>query len=77
MPILGIPTTGGTGRMFLALVASAAVWWLIGQLAAARVSRSPVVGIREWATAFLGTGIAIWVGSVAGLLLGAFALGAF
>jgi hypothetical protein len=77
MPALGIPATGGGGRVLLAIGLSAALWWLIGQLTAARVTRTPVVGYREWLRSFLVLGIAVWLGAVSGLLLGAVALGAF
>lgn len=77
MPALGIPATGGSGRVLLAIGISAVLWWLVGQLTAARVTRNPVVGFREWLMSFLVIGGAIWVGSLAGVLLGALALGAF
>ena len=77
MPALGIPATGGSGRVLLAIGVSAVLWWLIGQLTAARVTRYPVVGFREWLMSFLVIGGAIWAGSLGGVLLGALALGAF
>ena len=76
MPALGMPATGGSGRMLLAVAISAGLWWLIGQLTAARVARTPVVGYREWLLSFLALGSAIWVGALLGVLLGALALGA-
>jgi hypothetical protein len=75
MPALGIPATGGTSRVLLAIALSAGLWWLIGQLTAARVSRTPVVGYREWLMSFLSMAIAIWLGALGGLVLGALALG--
>lgn len=77
MPALGIPATGGGSRVLVAIALSAALWWLIGQLTAARVSRTPVVGYREWLLSFLVLGCAVWVGALLGVLLGAVALGAF
>lgn len=77
MPVLGVPATGGTGRVLLAVVLSCVLWWLIGQLTAARVARTPVVGYREWLLSFLVMGSAVWIGAICGLLLGALALGAF
>ena len=77
MPALGIPASGGSGRMLLAVALSAVLWWLVGQLTAARVARTPVVGYREWLMSFLAIGSALWVGALLGLLLGALALGAF
>ena len=77
MPALGIPATGGSSRVLLAIALSAALWWFIGQLTAARVARTPVVGYREWLMSFLVMGTAVWCGALGGLLLGALALGAF
>jgi hypothetical protein len=77
MPALGIPANGGSGLVLLAIALSAALWWLIGQLTAARVARTPVVGYREWLMSFLVMGSAVWIGALLGVLLGAVALGAF
>lgn len=76
MPAFGIPATGGSGRVMLALVVSAVLWWLIGQLTAARIAQRPVVGYREWLISFLGIGCAVWAGALFGVGLGALALGA-
>lgn len=76
MPALGIPATGGGSRVLLAMALSAVLWWLIGQLTAARVTRTPVVGYREWLVSFLGLSCAIWLGVLLGVALGALALGA-
>lgn len=76
MPALGVPATGGSGRVLLAIAISGVLWWLVGQLTAARVARNPVVGYREWLLSFLAIGSAIWIGALLGVLLGALALGA-
>ena len=74
--LFGVPAAGGAGRIFLAIVLSAAVWWVMGQIAAARVAHRPVVGRREWFVAFVTMSIGVWVGALGGLLIGALALGA-
>lgn len=76
LPLFGVPAAGGTGRFLLAVVVSAVAWWFVGQVAAARVTRKPVVGRREWFVAFARLGAGIWVGALGGLALGALALGA-
>lgn len=77
MPILGVPAAGGGHRMLMAVLVSAVAWWLLGQLSAARATRSPVAGWREWMREFLVVGLGLWVGAIGGLLLGALVLGAF
>lgn len=77
MPLLGMPAAGGTSRLLVALALSAAIWWLLGQVVAARVTKRPVVGWREWTQEFLFVGLGLWIGAAGGLILGALALGAF
>lgn|GEM_PF-315755 len=76
MPVLGMPAAGGGMRLLVAIAGSGALWWFIGQIAAGRVSRHPVVGWREWTREFLAVGLGVWIGAAGGLLLGALALGA-
>lgn len=76
LPLFGVPAAGGAGRIFLAVLVSAIVWWVMGQIAAARVAQRPVVGRREWFVAFVTMSIGVWVGALGGLALGALALGA-
>ncbi len=77
MPLLGMPAAGGTSRLFVAIALSGTIWWFLGQIVAARVTKRPVVGWREWAKEFLLVGLGLWIGAAGGLLLGALALGAF
>lgn len=77
MPVLGMPATGGSSRLMLAICSSAVLWWFLGQVVAARVTRSPVVGWREWLREFLIVGSGVWAGAAGGLVLGALLLGAF
>ena len=76
MPILGLPAAGGDHRLLLAVAASAVAWWVLGQIAAGRVTRSPVAGWREWIREFVLVGLGLWIGAIGGLVLGALALGA-
>lgn len=75
MPLLGMPAAGGGTRLMLAVAASAALWWMLGQVVAGRVTRRPVAGWREWTREFLVIGIGLWAGAAGGLALGALVLG--
>ena len=77
MPILGMPASGGGSRLYLAMAISATMWWFLGQVVAARVSRRPVVGWKEWLREFVILGLGLWIGAAGGLIIGAIALGAF
>jgi hypothetical protein len=77
MPLLGMPATGGGSRLYVAMAISAVLWWFIGQVVAARVSRRPVVGWKEWLREFSILGLGLWIGAAGGLIIGALALGAF
>lgn len=76
MPILGMPATGGTSRVLVAVAISAGLWWILGQFVAARVARRPVVGWREWLREFVTMGLGVWIGAACALALGALMLGA-
>lgn len=76
MPFLGIPASGGTPRVALAVVASTGLWWFLGQVAAGRATRRPVVGWREWMREFAVLGSGVWAGAVGGIVLAALLLGA-
>jgi len=77
MPILGMPSAGGTERLLIAIVGSAVLWWFLGQVVAGRVTKRPVVGWREWLREFFVVGLGLWIGAAGGLLLGVLVLGAF
>jgi hypothetical protein len=75
MPILGIPAAGGSGRIMVAVAISAALWWFLGQLAAAKVSSKPIVGWREWSREFIFFSTGIIAGTIGGITLAAYLLG--
>lgn len=77
MPLLGIPAAGGALRVLVAVLASGIVWWVIGQVTAARVTNHPVVGWREWTREYVTLAIGLWVGAVGSLALAALVLGVF
>lgn len=76
MPVLGVPAADGSARLALAVVVSLVVWWVLGQMAAARVTRRAVAGWREWLREFAVIGSGLWLGAVGAVLLAALALGA-
>ena len=66
----------GTVRTAVAVTASLAVWWVLGQVVAGRVTQRAVAGWREWFREFLVLGSGLWVGAVGSVLLAALVLGA-
>ena len=75
MPLLGMPAAGTSSRLLVAISLSAVIWWLLGQVVSARVTKRPATGWREWTREFLLVGLGVWVGAAGGLLLGALVLG--
>jgi hypothetical protein len=75
MPILGIPATGGSGRILTAVAISVVLWWILGQLSSAKVSSRPVVGWREWFREFVFFATSIIAGTVGAVVLAAYFLG--
>ena len=76
LALVGLPAVSGTARWGLAIVGSAALWWTIGQLSAARVRKRVIAGWREWAAEFAVYAGGVWVGVVLGLVFAARSLGA-
>ena len=76
MPVLGVPAADGSARLAVAVGVSLVVWWVLGQMAAARVTRRAVAGWREWLREFAVIGSGLWLGAVGAVLLSALALGA-
>ena len=76
MPMVGIPAADGAVRTAVAVAASLAVWWVLGQVVAGRVTQRAVAGWREWFREFLVLGSGLWLGAIGSVLLAAFVLGA-
>lgn len=75
MPVLGLPAADGTVRTVVAVVGSLAVWWILGQVVAGRVTQRAVAGWREWAREFVIIGSGLWIGAVGALLLAVVVMG--
>lgn len=79
LPVLaltGVPAISGTGRFFIAIFGSAALWWSIGHFAAVRASRHAIVDWADWRREFQPLAIGVWFGSILALGVAAFVLGA-
>lgn len=74
MPLAGMPVAGGSMRMLVVVAASAAVWWMVGQLVAARVARRPVVGWRDWLKGYLTFGVGLWIGALGSMAIAAMSM---
>ena len=75
MPVLGIPAADGSSRTLLAVAGSLALWWVVGQVVAGRVTQRAVAGWREWTREFLVVGSGLWAGALGALLLAVVAMG--
>jgi hypothetical protein len=68
----GIPLKGGTSRYVGVVASSAALWAILGLLAANRATQRPIATWRTWFREYFVLLIGVWLGVLAGL----FALGA-
>lgn len=75
MPVLGLPAADGPVRTFLAVTASLAVWLVLGQVVAGRVTQRAVAGWREWSREFVIIGSGLWLGAVGAVVIAALVLG--
>lgn len=75
MPVLGLPAADGAGRTAIAVGASLAVWLVLGQVVAGRVTQRAVAGWREWFREFVVLGSGLWLGAVGAVVLAAVVLG--
>lgn len=75
MPVLGLPAADGTIRTLVAVGASLAVWLVLGQVVAGRVTQRAVAGWREWFREFVILGSGLWLGAVGAVVLAALVLG--
>lgn len=75
MPAFGLPATDGSARVMLAVATSAALWFAVGQWAAAASSRRVLSGWREWAAEVAPLAAGVAVGALSALVLAALLLG--
>ncbi len=64
----GVPLTTGVQRIWLGIVASAALWLVVGFVAARRATRSPVAGWSDYWREFVWLAAGIWLGVVVALV---------
>lgn len=70
----GIPLKADSWRWVATVVSSALLWFVLGLVAARRVSRRAVVSWRNWWAEFVWYLLAVWIGELIGLRLLASAL---
>lgn len=75
MPAFGLPAAAGSTRVALSVVASAVLWFALGQWAARLTSRRILSGWREWTAEVAPLALGVGVGAVTSLLLAALVLG--
>jgi hypothetical protein len=76
LSIAGIPAVSTFASYAIATVASAAIWFGLGQVSAIRATRRAVAGWPEWAREFRPLAIGIAIGAVMALALSGIVLGA-
>ena len=76
LSIAGVPAVSTFASYILATLASAAIWFALGQVSAIRATRRAVVGWPEWAREFRPLAIGVAIGAVLALALSAIVLGA-
>lgn len=76
LALVGVPAVSGSARWAIAIIGSAAMWWAIGQISAARVRKRVIAGWQEWAREFVVYAAGVWLGVVLGLVVAARSLGA-
>ena len=75
LPMVGLPARTGATRWLIAIVGSAAIWW-VGQLSAARVRKLAVASWADWSKEFGLYAAALVLGVIFALLIAAKSLGA-
>ncbi len=71
----GVPLSTGSGTYLLAVLASAALWFAIGVLAAFRATRSPVATWRDFWREWAWPAAGVWIGVGVALLVADLVLG--
>jgi len=67
--VAGIPLTTESGRTFLGVMGSIAMWLVVGIVASRRATRSPVAIWRDFWREYLWLAVGVWAGVVMGLAL--------
>lgn len=67
LPMTGIPVMGGGVRWIVAILSSAAIWFVIGAVAARRSSRRAVASWPEWRREWIRLAVGIWIGALVGI----------
>jgi hypothetical protein len=75
LPVAGAPVRPGGGAYVLAGLASAAMWVVVGVVAARRATRTPVATWRNFWTEWVWLAAGLWAGAVIALLTANLVLG--
>jgi hypothetical protein len=67
LPMTGIPVMGGGIRWVLAIATSAAIWFVIGAVAARRSSSRAIASWPEWRREWIRLAVGIWIGALIGI----------
>jgi hypothetical protein len=71
LPVVGVPAAGGLARLVLGGVGSAALWMLLGAVAARRATRTPGASWPEWRREYGRLAVGAMVGGVGALAVAA------
>ena len=75
MLALGVPLASGSSKIVLGAAISAALWFVLGAIAARRATRSPVASWRDFWREFAWLAAGVWLGAVVALVVVQFAVG--
>lgn len=75
MLAFGVPLASGSSKIMLGVAASAALWLVLGVIAARRSTRSPVATWRDFWREFIWLAAGVWLGTVVALVVVQFAVG--
>jgi hypothetical protein len=65
--VAGVPLRSGSGVYFWAVVGSAALWMIVGTIAARRATRHPAASWRDFWREYLWLAVGVWLGVVVAL----------
>ena len=75
LPAFGEPMRAGSGTVVAAGAASAALWFVLGALAARRATRSPYTGWGRFWSEYLWLSLCVWMGAVLAVVAANLVLG--